>query len=95
MKLHDFNIVQGERTAEDSLTKLQHSKHMAELLGNMLKKKYPNFNTRQFNIDDILEWKLWHGFMKIYGKYNHCHATHYVHIFMYSETKSLRHCQFV
>ena len=71
--------MQGEDTAENSLTKLQHSKHMADLLGNMLKKKYPNFNMKQFSIDDILEWKLWPGFMKIYGKYYRLHhITHYI-----------------
>ena len=42
---------------------------MSKLLGDMLEKKYPNFNPDSFDIDNILDWKLWPGFMKLYGMY--------------------------
>lgn len=37
---------------------------MTLLLGDILKKKYSN---RKLSIDDILEWKVWPGFMRIFG----------------------------
>ena len=50
--------------------KLEQSEHVSELLSNMLKRKYPKYNADDsLNIDDILGWELWHGFMKIYGMY--------------------------
>ena len=33
-----------------------------------MKKKYPNFDSRELSIDDILAWELWPCFIKIHGK---------------------------
>ena len=39
------------------------------LLGNLLQKKYRNFKeTDEIPVIDLLEWDLWPGFLKIYGK---------------------------
>ena len=61
--------IQGGKYAESSLHKLEavDSKHLSTLLGDMLEKKYPNFNPDSFDIDNILDWKLWPGFIKLYG----------------------------
>ena len=50
-----------------SVSKLEQSKNLSKLLGSMLKKKYPNFNSHQFSIHDILLWELWPTFLKMHG----------------------------
>ena len=35
-------------------------------LGHILKKKYPNFKD-ELSLDELLDWDLWPGFLKIYG----------------------------
>ena len=51
---------------------------MAQLLGNMLKKKYPNFETENsLSLDDILTWELWPGFMKIYSMLLYIYYNYY------------------
>ena len=51
-----------------SFEKLQRSKHIGRLLGNMLNKKYPKFvEEDSLSIDDILGWEYWPTFMQIYG----------------------------
>ena len=43
------------------------SKHIGNLLGNMLKKKYPCV-VHELSLDDLLHWNLWPNFMKIFGE---------------------------
>ena len=51
---------------------------MAQLLGDMLKKKYPNFETENsLSLDDILTWELWPGFMKIYSMLLYIYYNYY------------------
>ena len=47
------------------------SVRVVKLLGDTLKKMYPNFDKNQaILLTDLLEWDLWPGFIKIYG--NNC-----------------------
>ena len=41
---------------------------MAKLLGGIIKKKYSGKGN--LSIDDILEWEVWPGLMKIFGEYS-------------------------
>lgn len=61
--------IQGGKNAENSLSKLEvvNSKYLSTLFADMLEKKYPYFDPDSFNIDNIMDWKLWPGFMKLYG----------------------------
>ena len=44
------------------------SKKLVELLENILKKKFPNFDDKsEIPFKDLLEWDMWPGFLKIYG----------------------------
>ena len=52
----------------ESRLKLERSNHISSLLENVLKKKYPHFDSKNFTIEDILEWDLWPIFMRMYGK---------------------------
>ena len=39
------------------------------ILGNTLRKKYPNFNeVNRISQDDLLEWEYWSSYIKIYGR---------------------------
>ena len=51
-----------------SVLKLEQSKNLSKLLGSMLKKKYSNFSSHRFSIDDILSWELWPTFLKMHGR---------------------------
>ena len=45
------------------------SQQVVHLLGNLLLRKYPNFQeTDEIPVIDLLEWELWPGFLNIYGK---------------------------
>ncbi len=65
--LCNFFVQKHGRTSQ-SIEKLQKSKHIGRLLGNMLNKKFPKFvEEDSLTIDDILEWEYWPTFMQIYG----------------------------
>ena len=42
---------------------------MVGLFGNLLRKKYPNFKG-EIPFNELLEWDLWPGFMRIIGAYS-------------------------
>jgi len=48
------------------------SRRVGELLGRILKKRYPDLKKNLKNItisfDDLLGWNLWPNFIQIYGK---------------------------
>ena len=49
------------------------SMRVVKLLGDILKKKYPNFrNDKAIPLIDLLEWDLWPGFLKIHNVYGKC-----------------------
>jgi len=43
------------------------SRHVGELLGRILRKRYPGL-TETISIEDLLGWNLWPNFIQIYGK---------------------------
>ena len=44
------------------------SQRIVRLVGSILNKKYPHFHeTNEIPFDDLLEWELWPGCLKIYG----------------------------
>lgn len=56
---------------------------MGNLLGKLLKKKYPNLhpdNEDQIGIsfDDLLDWTLWPNFIKLYGKIEIAYISYYL-----------------
>ena len=48
------------------------SAHIGRLLGSLLKKKYPDLHPDieqvTISFDDLLQWRLWPNFIKLYGK---------------------------
>ena len=48
--------------------KLEQSKNISSILENVLKKKYPQFDSNHFGIKDVLEWDLWPIFIRMYGE---------------------------
>ena len=45
------------------------SNRVIRILGEILKKRYPNFEeTNTVPLIDLLEWDHWPGFIQIYGK---------------------------
>ena len=44
------------------------SARVINALGNILKRKYPNFSQEEkFPLENLLDWDLWPGFIKIHG----------------------------
>ena len=67
----------------ESIERLQYmnvmSQQVANLLGNLLEKKYPNIQeTDEIFVNDLLEWDLWPGFLHIYSE---CSFVSYIIIF--------------
>ena len=42
------------------------SERMLAYLGDILRKKYPNLKV-ELPLDELLDWDLWPGFLKIHG----------------------------
>ena len=66
-------LTQGGGNVQSSLAMLEDSQstHVMQILGEMLKKKYPKFDSKRLSIDDVLVWELWPCFIKIHGKEYH------------------------
>ena len=53
---------------------------MVGLFGNLLRKKYPNFKG-EIPFNELLEWHLWPGFMRIIGTYDKVHVECYIDLY--------------
>jgi len=71
---HSCIIMQPAKYAEQDFEKLAttESAHIGKLLGGLLKKKYPHLHPDieqvTISFDDLLQWRLWPNFIKLYGK---------------------------
>ena len=55
---------------------------MGNLLGKLLKKKYPKLHPDNqdqivISFDDLLDWELWPNFIKLYGKIEIAYISYY------------------
>ena len=61
-------------SAKDKLSKLakHQSQSMGRVLGTIVARKYPSFNTTdEMTVNDLIEWYLWPNFLQIYGMYEY------------------------
>ena len=71
---HLYTIMQPAKSAEHDFERLaaKESAHIGKLLGDLLKKKYPDLHPDielvSISFDDLLQWRLWPNFIKLYGK---------------------------
>ena len=64
-----FQHAEGAEQDFERLAATQ-STHVGMLLGNLLKKKYPNMQPGTeitISLDEVLQWSLWPNFIKLYG----------------------------
>ena len=47
---------------------LSESRKVVGIFGNLLRKKYPKFQ-RAIPFNELLDWHLWPGFLRIIGRY--------------------------
>ena len=69
-----FFIQQAEE-AEQDFERLAATKstQVGMLLGNLLKKRYPNIQPGTkitISLDEVLQWSLWPNFIKLYGNFS-------------------------
>ena len=71
MLLHNQLTFTQSRYNTRSIERIMTSSKSARVinaLGNILKRKYPNFSQEEkFPLENLLDWDLWPGFIKIHG----------------------------
>ena len=71
---HLYTIMQPAKSAEHDFERLaaKESPRIGKLLGDLLKKMYPDLHPDMeqvsISFDDLLQWRLWPNFIKLYGK---------------------------
>ena len=72
--MSEFFLQQAEGAEQDfERLAATESTQVGMLLGNLLKKKYPNIQPGTeitISLDEVLQWSLWPNFIKLYGNFS-------------------------